>query len=902
MRIAALLAASVLTMTSPLWSATPTPATRRQPPATAPNAVLDTAAIRAAAEAALPKRIDVPLQANTRWQRLPAPIQRVMVGPDNRVWAQMRPAAIGRSMHLDAVKSVIRREFAEKMPQIHGAQLLLLEPTGRAWFHFSGAVSGQPDAPSGALLLGFDGERFIERPVFDGGYSSFSGAAETRALYADKRFFYALGRTIYIHDGKEWQSSDFGPDRSQISLHLDADGKGIYVANSNAPHQLWRWRDGKWTTLDTSLPVPNPNFVDYDRASIQAVAPRPDGVYVLSRGNLVWLAEGTQAVTIENLIKGVQHESFEVREQATKDLIARGTEAEAEVRKAIAANQKEEVKYRFEFILANLRNAGARRTASSTTIGPYVVQNVDFARTMPNGLTLIAATTVTRADTGQPAVPRPQPTTLPDGRVVTTTYGSPNSAVVTIDAAGNVGLLPGGRIMAQLRGNSVSLPQAIVLVDNGTRAWLGAGGNTPVALLDFKTGEIVSHIGMTNLSQIMGALPTGQLFIAANRTGGAIYQFDPNAPETRITLKPTFTAQDLFLTGLGADGYVWGLQRGAGPDTLARSDGKTVERMQGKPVMDQIRIYGQGAALVQSGSGNQWHLVTPKETLSAPSLENLIEQNTKVISESFRRPQRRQIFNSSAILADAAGNIWVTRSNTRELRVYSNGRWLDAVDALMGAGNKAARVGDLYPIGNGQKVLASDRRGYGDDPVPSLLHINAEGKIEAAALPPFSRGGSTTFITTAEGIWYGAAPERLENAASAAVFVTEKGVTERIPGVLPLAVAANGDLICVRGSDYMDPIMLHVYRDGKLLPTTIALNELQQSTGFERLERIGDRLFGRVDLGLQEFLPGDAANPLRPGRIFNFDTGTRDVSSYYLMPSGLIAVLQLPHTVFYQLP
>jgi len=109
-------------------------------------------------------RLDINLDRSRMFVPLPPEVTTVTQSPDSRVWLTIqrlegnRYARFTRAdMHV-----IIRREFAEKMPQIPNAYPILFEPTGRIWFKTGPLCDDEENLTT--AIIGYDGKNFTTPP------------------------------------------------------------------------------------------------------------------------------------------------------------------------------------------------------------------------------------------------------------------------------------------------------------------------------------------------------------------------------------------------------------------------------------------------------------------------------------------------------------------------------------------------------------------------------------------------------------------------------------------------------------------------------------------------------------------------------------------------------------------
>ncbi len=185
---------------------------------------------------------------NVAWQDLPEGTQNARFGPDGRLWLQT-PDATNRERIAD--------QFPRPVPRI-GAKVMLFGPGKWVWFRGEASVRG------------YDGEKWasVPEPV-------------RSAAAAAGRAFFAGEKALHIYDGVQWHRRPY----ALALLVSELDGKGV-VAYRPGAHQLLRWRDGTWRSIAVVAP--------FNLATVRAVVPRPEGVWLVAKQRIEWLAYGVE--------------------------------------------------------------------------------------------------------------------------------------------------------------------------------------------------------------------------------------------------------------------------------------------------------------------------------------------------------------------------------------------------------------------------------------------------------------------------------------------------------------------------------------------------------------------------------------------------------------------------------
>lgn len=427
------------------------------------------------------------------WQPLPKAVIAVFVGPDGRIWYQLRHPA--RKEKLDVVRRVIEREFRKKSPQLYGAQPVLFEPGGRVWFR----------THSQSTLLAYDGKAWIVHPSPGElwtigncpGHGRFYGAGYN-CIVAGKLFFVGC-QGIEWFDGKAWQylgMVDKWPGTGNYPrLAPEPDGKSVlsYLPNRLSP--VWRWRDGRWEKLDVSAAL--------EGQKLSAVAPRAKGELWLFRGDgrmVRWNAAARDALGVAALLEKLGSDSYQERERATADLIRLGVAIQAPAEAALAKTDDPEVILRLRRVLKGIHPDATPRTA----IGRYHVRKALLRLHDPVDHAVYIAGEVE----------------TPEGHV--------GLGLLVVDAKGEARFYCGSAFAHPWPSLVYSVGGDLV-VRRGRRMWLAGARQTLAGmLLDLERG-VVCKVPDPNYSWFHAALPDGTVFLSqSGRHHDGIVAFRPS--------------------------------------------------------------------------------------------------------------------------------------------------------------------------------------------------------------------------------------------------------------------------------------------------------------------------------------------------------------------------------------
>ncbi|NQT19702.1 MAG: hypothetical protein HQ592_08350, partial [Planctomycetes bacterium] len=258
---------------------------RKSIEAVAVIAVLAIACAASFAEQAV-DNLKPPVLRDVMWQLLPRNVLHVTVGPDGRIWWQMKG-----EMDQAAACWLIEQEFGKEQPALCNARPVLFEPGGRVWF----AVDG------GKLLCAYDGKSWIMRQAADGLFcgNAPSHGRRNRTGYnciVNGRLFFIASGGVHCFDPQTntWSYQQMLVGRCwQPLLFPEPDGGGVVAfyrqrQTSQVENALavWRWRDGAWTRIQ----IPD----DLSGSRMIGVRVAPAGI---------WIDEGRYATRPQ---KGVQ--------------------------------------------------------------------------------------------------------------------------------------------------------------------------------------------------------------------------------------------------------------------------------------------------------------------------------------------------------------------------------------------------------------------------------------------------------------------------------------------------------------------------------------------------------------------------------------------------------------------
>ena len=242
--------------------------------------------------------------------------------------------------------------------------------------------------------------------------------------------------------------------------------------------------------------------------------------------------------------------------------------------------------------------------------------------------------------------------------------------------------------------------------------WFQGSYNDRSSLLDLTTNRIIHTIQLWDLAAIHAATPDGFLFL---RKHFNFYAYHPEGKDHRAIRQPSHTTTALPGHILTGDGTYWFSQQqeprdgNPGPFTASRFDGQKIQTHHKSPTpffTPTNAILGHDGFIIPIQ--NTHTLISPRTSLSANTLEDLITQHPTEVALTFTGTRPVSNTPTTHIQADANANIWLLQN--RQLKVYSDRKWLDATATLTNAGSHEGKASMLLPLGKSQKILAINDR------------------------------------------------------------------------------------------------------------------------------------------------------------------------------------------------
>jgi len=646
--------------------------------------------------------------ADVRWQVLPDAVEAVFVGPDDRVWYQLKyisslagvPLSKRRvddpawhrlkSRAEERDRSLVRRIVAEQFnraaPQLFGARPVLFEPEGRVWFLTDG----------NRLLLGYDGTRWIEYTAPEG--HRFTGNCPNHGrLYGPgynlkhgHTLFFAGTHGVHCFDGKNWHYQPVLDDQLEhrphqrgpfvvphMELYAEPDGHGVLATCPLIPPEAWRWRKGVWRRIDlTSERITD--VLPSEKDGVWLLT-RSHGVEFLPLSEPIHASEGFDALLTELNAA----DTGEARATVGDRMVARGVSIMPKIERALDETYDHDVINELVRVLEVLTQGGRTR------MGGYEVGQLRLLHcNSQNGRCVFAVRGVSKDGTplGYGTL------TLNDGDEGTfhactepaewwdTYFWSISGLLSTRDR--------GGLWVADRRADS--RPR----------------------LLNLRAGRVIDEIPVSGFRVLHAIRRDGTIFVATNYPGQhavLVGVYRPGKPDARCTL-PTMTfplAGDSDRVGVDSEGAVWADLENRGISRFSDGRWHAVPGLTGARGLSFF-LPGEDGRVI-GGTGSDLFYRTPQSVTRHPDIRQLVTANRADIAKTFGTtpPADRCIGTYvNGLVADRAGHIWLLWS--RQLSVLIDGKWSTAKPALLSAGSRLGTVDYLNTVGGRNKVYVTD--------------------------------------------------------------------------------------------------------------------------------------------------------------------------------------------------
>ncbi len=693
-----------------------------------------------AAEAA-EKRLPTTFKS-IRWQMLPGAIRHVVVGPDGRTWYQLESDPKDRPR--EEIRKSLEAEYRQANPQITGAALALLEPSGRAWF----------SANKGLELWGFDGKTWIERRTEKG--AKFSGFCPTRGQLLDNlsnrfvggRAWFRDEQGIHVFDGKAWHYRAIGPPNTAIppksaitpkpgapagntpfpnrdvTLNTNVTELLRFAVSPNgkfavalAPKYAWQLGGLKnpdvWFWKDTNSVWQKRQFSWNDQqGAVGTFCIADDGaMWCVQSGQLRKFFLGNAGDILDQLPKllsDLDADDFAAREQAQTTLSAIAEQIQPQIAAALeSTTASPEKKRRLTALQEQIREfkqGVGIRPGHGYQLGEFKAQ---------------IASSVFQDDAGKRYV---FSTSILD-RLGKIDHGF---LVIGLDGAATLcSIGPGEK--AGYGGGSLNSPVKAALGDalwitHGPREW------PFISRFDFKTQKITAYVNDSAFHSIR-AIDEKDRVYATSRNYNPLDDrelvlglLSPDIPEGQGALPITRrTAEFSFL--VAPDGVIWASDRSEG---LLRHDGRQWEVVQSVSEGHMRPLLAGLAGYTLCLSGNDdYRLFRDKRLVASGPIKRLIATNREHFLAAFPvmfTPVQRG--KPLWIASDSSRNIWLGNGHTVD--VFCRYEWLATEDAC--------RAAQITTNGAGTKMVTAV--GYGNQVYfNSVLANVANDRVQIAQAP-----------------------------------------------------------------------------------------------------------------------------------------------------------------------
>ena len=650
----------------------------------APCTVLAVLALASAASFAeeVVANLEPPVLRDVMWQVLPEKVLDATVGPDGRVWWEVRRPPGG--MRYEDMRGVIEEQFHSESPVLAGARPILFEPGGRAWFSFF----------SGSYLCAYDGNRWIElkeeRHPRSWGVCVGHGRRVSSGynyIIQGKAFFQG-GRGVYV----------FEPETEMLSFQLmgegftrryllpEPDGAGIvaYYASSRKAPVLWRWRDGEWTQI--ALPT------GFDSLRIAGMAAAENGIWI--------------------------------DEQDTRDTRYRAKKPENPPRTGL----------RFiPFDPEGFEEDKEQDVDKHFAAGPYTVKGVmlDSYDTLD--------TTYVRAKEIRKVGKSLGPGMLIKRRdgvhaLLGARFAESWEQRRYLDEPDSGPILVAEKQAVWFPGRKGGEPAQLYSLKNGSLIATMREENFRWLHAVLPDGTVIARSG--------GGRPTGRLTSAAFKPGAPDDRKFLDYKKTEFCLGPIFcAAPDGTVWAQIAEKRDDGEERPR-TGTIARFDGeqwRPIEQLRGTRSVYQFLPGRNGEILMRASRG--FYFMIGDKFYRQRNLEALIAEHREEFAAAYfmgvapRRSSRGPYPKGFRIVADKAGNVWLhtIKSDDDSLKVLAGDTWLDAEPALRKMGPDS-RLKFITGLGDGRMLYLTDFRSARDKGVSCYAEVS-NGEVVLAPAP-----------------------------------------------------------------------------------------------------------------------------------------------------------------------
>ncbi|MCL2641102.1 MAG: hypothetical protein FWD53_09685, partial [Phycisphaerales bacterium] len=358
----------------------------------------------------------------------------------------------------------------------------------------------------------------------------------------------------------------------------------------------------------------------------------------------------------------------------------------------------------------------------------------------------------------------------------------------------------------------------------------------------------------------------------------ACYAYQPEGKDNRITLQPSHTVNALHsMNGLTGDGAYWFAQNDKENTTVSRYDGQKIQTIAKIPATVQFYLTpGNNGIIHHNLPKKLYSLISQQHAFTENSLEELIAKHPAEVAQAFTGPRPIENYISSHathVQADTNGNVWLFQREHQKysLKAFSNGKWLDAADALKKAGCPDGKVDCLFPLGKTTKILATKHFSR-DDPdskqTKTTFILSIRNKIiHAEPINGITISTGNVIYSPNGEPWLDLATTNRKNA-----LFTQDGIAQTIDSFVR-AVSPDGSLIT---EDYyvknqrLNSSFKHLQNDSP--PTTTQLPTLPTNSIPVFLD--SDTFCISTDMGLQLISLKNLDSPITFHLNVPYHTGT----------------------------
>lgn len=750
----------------------------------------------------------------------------VNVGPDQRVWYQVRPQQ-KLAWKFEPLKAIIEREFTESSPQIPAFVPVLFESNGRVWFKQN----------QGRELVGYDGKTWQQCPI-EGEDQQITGreAGHTRAsrespcIEVDGRCYFPAEHGVHVFDGTQWTFQPFSVPNPEANDYPNYflrrapdDGKAmVLVTGMNSG--LWRHSAAGWKRRALN-PLP----------AVESVAITCDTLFMRTDERTIMsmpLPQPAPEEQVRKLVAALGSSVFAQRQQAMTQLSKLGMTAASALQQAADSSPDHEVRARARRLLSRL-TPHVPSAADAFQIGSYELKEVLAMNEDSRGAVYLLSNHVFEG---------------------TTDLGP---GLLVIHPTGRVQLIRDPDLLAHISETRAN----IVLRVSDRHAWMPG---YPVCYVDLEEGRLVLVVSPPAYYFPVVALPDGSVFVE----GSDMAVIQPNMPDSRRIVR-TRDAIDLgtvsfpcpdgldhlhygVFYGLAADGSVWAE---CADGRLLRYDGRewtAIEGVRSPPLHVRSAVFGGDAQLFRLES-NEYVLRLGKECHRGDDLWELVRQHHQAFAAAFPASgPAAGVVGRLGCAVDGQGRIWLR--DGQELRVLADGQWLDVMLAF-GAPQAGSYIKTLRAIPNGEQIYIAESYNSNRGGRACLARV-VDGKVVVSDAP-HSRQETKPFLDPEGRLWVEGSKEIDRKTIDTIYTIAGNDAPQPVTkGFVPQAVDVDGRRWCVPANTYVftEPdtgrsrhtLWSHTFNDVYLDPTGHVV--LWSPVGFLTL---------RFDTAIKRYVPDE---------------------------------------------